>query len=165
MTTAAVPLMPAKALSGAMGATQVPDLYAKAAQWAGLWEHSSVPMLKYQFGLDDAGARGLFDRLVANQVVGKPDVRGMSKVIVKTYHSPFVASKMQEFVAQKSAPTPAQTPVETAQTSAPREGLNAPKAEPKKIDLKSKILDDDAEVEPEEVPEDAALDTVETAEI
>lgn len=157
-SAATLPMMPAKAFSGATAAHVVPDLYAKAAQWAGMWNHSSVSMLKHQFGLDDAGARGLFDRLVANQVVAKPDARGMARVVSKTYDSSFVTAKMQEFLLQKTAPTP----VKTLPKPARHKTLNAPKAEPGTIDLKSKLLDEDHMVDPDTLPEEEMVNALDT---
>ena len=153
-TAAAIPLMPTKVLASTLGSTQVPDLYAKAAEWAGMWEHSSAPMLKYQFGLDDAGARGLFDRLVKNQIISAPDARGMSKVMVSTYDKTFVSARLSEILSREQTAAS----VEPAHKAAPRQVTEAPRAEIQKIDMKSKILDDEPEGEVAEIEDELLLD-------
>jgi hypothetical protein len=96
------------------GAPINPDLLAKAVHWAGLWDHSSKSMLKYQFGLDDNAATGLFDALVKKQVITNPDARGMSKVMISTYKNPFHAAQVERLLSHNktvSAPKITMQPV------------------------------------------------------
>ena len=99
--SATVPLLPIKVFAGTAATSITPDLFAKAAQWAGLWDHSTKSMLKYQFGLDDNAATGLFDALVKKQVIAGPDARGMSKVMISTYKNPFHAVHVEKRLARK----------------------------------------------------------------
>jgi hypothetical protein len=100
-TTATLPMMPTKALSGVLGASHAPELYAKAAKWAGIWEQSSVTMLKSQFGLDSRTAHGLFDQLVADRIVGAPDASGMARVAVSSIDKALIPERVRKVLKQE----------------------------------------------------------------
>lgn len=121
---ASLPAMPSFAMANTSGTPVIAaDLMTRATKWAGLWKSSSASMLKHQFKLDEQAAQALFKKLVSSNVIGAPNAQGMSRVLVQTYPSKFVAAKMQHFAAQKamaSAPKPVTTvkPVKTVPKTA-----------------------------------------------
>ena len=130
-TTAAVPLMPAKAISGVLSASHAPELYAQAAKWAGIWEQSSVTMLKSQFGLDSRTANGLFDRLVANQIVGVPDASGMARVAVSSIDKALAPERIRKVLKQEqrvdmAEPVRNTAPKETIEIDEPSDAIEDP---------------------------------------
>jgi hypothetical protein len=120
-SASAVPLIPAKALSGAFGATHVPELYATAAKWARIWEQSSVTMLKSQFQLDSRTANHLFDRLVADRIVGAPDASGMARVAASSIEKALAPERIKKVFDQQQTTKPIdpQQPDKTAEVDTP----------------------------------------------
>lgn len=120
---ATLPIIPAlPALARATSVTAfAPETIARAVQWAGLWDESSAPLLKYRFDLSDTDADALFDHLVQTNVVAQPNSYGVARVLVSNLPNPFPANKLHDLLRGEIVTTVSKITTKQAKTVEPTE--------------------------------------------
>lgn len=137
---AATPALPTKLFAGTSGVTAA--IYAKAVHYAKLWDTSVPEMYTSALGLDETQAHSLFNRLVADNIIGNPDSVGMGQAVLPYYKDPAMARKIANILRKPGSPRMKQRPLSIE--------------EPHKDKLKERLIEvaksDDA---PEEVPDES----------
>jgi hypothetical protein len=93
---AATPALPIKVFAGNSAISAA--VYAKAVHYAKLWNTSVPEMYTSALGLSHEDAQSVFDRLVSERILEKPDIIGIGKAAFPYFKSPTVINKTADLL-------------------------------------------------------------------
>jgi hypothetical protein len=99
---AATPALPAKVFAGTSGVSAA--IYAKAVHYAKLWDTSVPEMYTSALGLDETQAHSVFNRLVTDNIIGRPNGVGMGQAVLPYYKDPAMAQKIANILRKPGSP-------------------------------------------------------------
>lgn len=93
---AAAPMMPLKLAARPLPVS--PELYAKAAHWAGLWVHSTPTTYQNVLGVEHSVGKAVFERLQADGILGAVDSCGIARAVTPYHEIPEVAARIKKAI-------------------------------------------------------------------